>query len=62
MKYSQLSALYDLGTVLEKVSNDPKMSTSKIFPEFKLVFIIQGEVGGGSRKLWTFSTYCDFFV
>ena len=30
---------------------------NQIFPKFKIVHIILG--GGGSRKLWTFSTICD---
>ena len=30
---------------------------NQIFPKFKIVHIILG--GGGSKKLWTFSTICD---
>ena len=32
---------------------------NQIFPKFKIVHIILG--GGGSRKLWTFSTIWDIF-
>ena len=32
---------------------------NQFFPKFKIVHIILG--GGGSRKLWTFSTICEIF-
>ena len=45
------------------ISNFSQLGQIKfqIFPKFKKVQNIQGEGGGGSRKLWTFSTFWDIF-
>ena len=71
-----VSVLYDLGTVLARVRGGAtisKQSTFQIFPNFgrgggssKINFFPNSKKsklsqGGGSRKLWTFSTIWDIF-
>ena len=46
-------------SIFSQIRSEGGVIKYHFFPKFKIVHIILG--GGGSRKLWTFSTICEIF-